>query len=134
MSLLYEKTKKLMLDGDIDMLADNIKAVLIDTDDYTVDGVNHAFLSNIPAAARVATSGNLTGKTTNQGVFDADNVTLTAVTGDVCEAVILYKDTGSPSTSPLIVYLDSGNGLPVIPNGGDITLSWDNGPNKIFKL
>lgn len=28
----------------------------------------------------------------------------------------------------------TGSGLPVTPNGGNITVSWDNGANKIFKL
>lgn len=28
----------------------------------------------------------------------------------------------------------TGSGLPVTPNGGDITIQWDNGANKIFKL
>jgi len=28
----------------------------------------------------------------------------------------------------------SGNGLPITPDGNNITLTWDNGSNKIFKL
>jgi hypothetical protein len=34
-------------------------------------------------------------------------------------------DTGTPTTDRLICYLDSANvtGLPVTPNGGDITLT-----------
>jgi hypothetical protein len=28
----------------------------------------------------------------------------------------------------------TGSGLPVTPNGGNITVTWDNGANKIFKL
>jgi hypothetical protein len=50
-------------------------------------------------------------------------VTFTAVTGDVSEAVILYKDTGVAATSPLIAYIDTATGLPVTPNGGDITVT-----------
>lgn len=36
--------------------------------------------------------------------------------------------------SPLIAYIDTATGLPVTPNGGDITIAWDSGANKIFKL
>jgi hypothetical protein len=94
----------------------------------------HEFLSDIASGARIATSGNLASKTSTLGVFDAADVTLTAVTGTTVEAVVLYKDTGTASTSPLIAYIDTATGLPVTPNGGDETITWDNGSNKIFKL
>jgi len=66
--------------------------------------------------------------------MDAADVTYTAVTGDPSEAVVVYKDTGVEGTSQLIAYIDTATGLPVTPNGGDITIQWDNGINKIFKL
>jgi hypothetical protein len=131
---LYGKGRGHFLDGDIDWSADNIKAILIDVADYTVVIDTHEFLSDIPAAARVATSGNLAGKSSTLGVADADDVTFSAVTGDVSEAVVLYKDTGVEGTSLLISYDNTATGLPVTPNGGDITVQWDNGDNKIFKL
>ncbi len=34
----------------------------------------------------------------------------------------------------LVAYIDSATGLPVIPNGGDITITWDSGANRIFAL
>jgi hypothetical protein len=121
-SALYTPFKKLLLDGDIDLLTDNIKVVLVDAADYTFSAA-HDFLDDVAAGARVATSGNLASKTTTSGSFDSDNVTFTAVTGDVSEAVILYKDTGVAATSPLIAYIDTATGLPVTPNGGDITVT-----------
>ena len=33
---------------------------------------------------------------------------------------MIYKDTGSEATSPLIAYIDTATGLPITPNGGDI--------------
>lgn len=132
---LYDKARKKFLDGDIDWLSDNIKAVLVDTADYTVDLANDEFLSSIAAGARVATSGNLANKTSTGGVADADDITLATVSGDVSEAVVIYKDTGDAATSPLIAYIDSAtSGLPVTPNGGDIIIQWNDGANKIFKL
>jgi hypothetical protein len=121
-SALYTPFKKLLLDGDIDLLTDNIKVVLVDAADYTFSAA-HDFLDDVAAGARVATSGNLASKTTTSGSFDSDNVTFTAVTGDVSEAVFLYKDTGVAATSPLIAYIDTATGLPVTPNGGDITVT-----------
>jgi len=94
----------------------------------------HDFLDDVLAAARVATSANLASKTATAGVADAANVTFSAVTGDPSEALVIYKDSGVEATSPLIAYIDTATGLPVTPNGGDITVTWDDGANKIFKL
>lgn len=131
---LYDKSREKFLDGQLSWSSDNIKIVLVDAADYTVNLATHEFLSDIPSGARVATSDNLTTKTITAGIADADNVTFTAVTGDPSEAVVIYKDTTNAATSPLIAYIDSATGLPVTPNGGDITITWDNGTNKIFKL
>lgn len=88
---------------------------------------------DVPAAARVA-SATLTLSDPAAGVCDAGDVTFSAVTGDPCEALIIYKDTGTEATSPLLAYIDTATGLPVTPNGGNITVTWDSGANKIFKL
>lgn len=131
---MYAKGLEGFLDGSIDWDTHTIKAVLIDAADYTVNLATHDNLDDIPGGARVATSSALSGKTVTDGVADASDVTLSSVTGDPSEAVVLYKDTGTESTSRLICYLDTATGLPVTPNGGDIVLTWDNGANKIFKL
>ncbi len=131
---LYGLGRKAFLDGDIAILTDDIKVVLVDTNDYTVSIDTHDFLDDVPAGARVATSANLGTKTSTLGVFDAADVTFSSVTGDVSEALVIYKDSGVASTSPLIAYIDTATGLPVTPNGGDITITWDSGSDKIFKL
>ena len=131
---LYDLGRESFLKGEISWNTNNIKAVLGDTGLYTPNLVTDQFLSSIAAGARVATSANLTGKTTAAGVADADDVTFTAVTGASIEAVVLYQDTGSPATSRLIGYIDTATGLPVTPSGGDITVVWDSGANRIFKL
>jgi len=96
------------------------------------------FLSDIPIGARVSASGNLASKTTNSprgGVFDAADVTFSSVpAGSPCEAVVIFKDTGTASTSPLIAFIDTATGLPVTPNGADIQIQWDNGRFRIFML
>ena len=131
---LYDKGREAFLTGGINWSGDSIKAVLVDTGAYTVNLATHQFLSDIPAGARIATSANLSAKTVAAGVADAADSLFTAVSGASVEAVVLYKDTGTAGTSPLIAYIDTASGLPVTPNGGDITVVWDNGANKIFKL
>jgi hypothetical protein len=130
---LYTTYKSAALQGDVDLVNDTISAVLVDTNDYTPDTTNHQFLDDIPAGARVA-SANLSNTSVSSGVFDADDVTFSNVSGDECEALVIYQDTGTASTSLLVAYIDNANGLPVTPNGGDITVEWDNGGNKIFAL
>ena len=76
---LYDKARQRFLEGSIAWLTDNIKLILIDADNYTVNLSTHQYLSDIPNLARVATSGNFAGKTSTNGVADADDVTLTLV-------------------------------------------------------
>jgi hypothetical protein len=60
-------------------------------------------------------------------VLGANSLTWTSVSGSQAAYVILYKDTGSSSTSPLLGYIDTATGLPVTPNGGNITINWASG-------
>lgn len=132
---LYGKYRQACLEGGgVAWLTDNIKAVLVDTGAYTVSIDVDQFLSDIPAPARISTSANLSGKTSTLGVADANDPTFSAVTATSIEAVVLYQDTGVAATSRLIAYIDTGAGLPLTTNGGDVTLVFDNGANKIFKL
>lgn len=131
---LYGKAREKFLNGDLDWASDTIKAMLVDTADYTVNINVDEFLSDVPSGAREEISSALTGKTSTLGVADADDPTLTGAVGDPCEAIVIFKDTGVVGTSPLIAYIDTATGLPVTLNSGDVTIQWDSGANKIFKL
>lgn len=130
---LYDLGRQAFLAGDIAWGADDIKVVLTDAS-YTQDLGNDQFLADIDAGWRVATSGNLASKTLTNGTADAADVTFSAVTGNQVTAIVVYQDTGNEATSRLIAYHDTGTGLPVTPNGGDLTVTWDSGSNKIFTL
>jgi hypothetical protein len=121
---LYPKAREAHLNGDISWRDDDIRAILVDLADYTYSTA-HDFLDDIPLAARVATSGSLTSKTSTDGTAKAANVVFGLVTGDESEAVVLYQHTGTEATSRLIVYVDSATGLPVTPVGDDVTVAWD---------
>ncbi len=169
-------------------------------------GPTIANLSDISGGV-IGTAVTLTSPTMVQGVANAAGVTFTSVTGNPVKGLFIYKDTGTASTSTLIllqmgkfiVTCDStaatsatsvivealtagipngtvltfsdgktatlsgaaavgdrvltvsalasgvtvaaralapmtGSNLPVTPNGGNITVTWDTGANKIFKL
>lgn len=131
---LFAKFKENLLNGDIALDTNDIRVILVDTALYTVNLSTHDFLDDIAAGARVAVSGALTTKTTTLGVFDADDKTITAVTGATVEAVVLYVHTGVESTSYLIAYIDTGTGLPFTPNGGDVLVSWSSSATRIFEV
>ena len=131
---LYDLGRESFLKGEISWSGDNIKICLVDSADYTPNTATDQFLSDVTGAGIVATSANLASKTTAAGVADAADVTFSSVTGDVCEYIVVYQDTGVAGTSRLIALVDTATGLPVTPNGGDISVSWDAGADKIFKL
>lgn len=122
-SVLYPKGKAhlLGLATKADLVADNIKVLLIDTADETYNSADE-FHSDVTGAGIVATSGNLASKTVTSGVFDAADVTINTVTGDTVEAVILYKDTGTSATSPLIAWFDVST---FTPNGSNVTVTFN---------
>ncbi len=131
---LYPKWKEALLEGDADadIMNGDVKVALVDTNDYTYDA-SHEFLDDVTGGAIVATSDNLGNKSNTDGVFDADDVTLSNVSGDESEALIIYVDTGSAESSRLVAYIDTGvTGLPVTPNGGDIIITWN--ASGIFAL
>lgn len=109
--------------GTTDLDTDDIRMILYDEG---ADALNLADqdLADIVAGARIATSTNLASKTVGSvaaGVFDHADFVFVAVTGASVESLIYYEHTGTESTSPLIMNLDTWTGLPVTPNGGDIT-------------
>ncbi len=131
---LYEKGRQRFLEGQFNWLTDTIKVYLVSTSAYTVNASTHEFISDISSSARIAGPVTLTAKSTAGGAADAADATFTAVSGGAIGAIVIYADTGTEGTSPLIAYLDTATGLPITPNGGDIIVTWDNGANKIFKL
>ena len=131
---LYDKGRQRFLEAQINWGTDTIKCILVDTAAYTANFATHEFFSDISGSAIIAGPVTLTSKTTTGGAADAADCTFPSVSGASIEAIILYKDTGTAGTSPLIAYIDTATGLPITPNGGDIIVTWDNGPNRIFKL
>lgn len=122
---MYAHGKEGILDGTIVLLTDNLKITLIDEADDTIDLAADEDWADRAAASRVADSGNLASKAVLNGTFDAADVTFSSATGDQAESIDCRQDTGTEATSRLIFNIDTATGLPVTPNGGDITVTWD---------
>lgn len=109
--------------------SDTLKVILIDSADDTIAVNTDEDLNDVAGGAIVAT-GTLASVTavssSNTVTIDAADTTLSAVTGDQSEQVIIYRDSGSGATSQLIAFFDTfASGMPVTPNGGDIVLSYN---------
>jgi hypothetical protein len=130
---IYPLYKQALLTADtnIDIESGTVKCALVDTGTYTYSA-SHQFLSSLSGV--VGTAATLSTNTVTNGVFDsATNPTYSAVSGNTVEALVIYIDTGVAGTSRLVAYIDTGvTGLPVTPNGGDITVTWN--ASGIFAL
>lgn len=102
-----------------------VYASLIDTGTYTFSS-SHQFYSSV-VAGEIGTPQEIGTKTFTSGTFDGDDVTFTAVSGASVEAIVTYvKNAGANTTWRVVHYVDTGaTGLPVTPNGGDITVAWN---------
>ena len=142
MAFLYQKYKnKMMTTGapDLGAPANPIAIALVDGNLYTPDEVNDEFLSDVAGIFSHTGSPDLANPSVVGDVFDADDKTLTAVAaagGTTANYILIYENTGTPANSQLLALLESGDvpGLPITPNDNDITVRWDDGANKIFRI
>ncbi len=131
---LYPSAKQMLLEAQLNWLADPIYAILLDTNYYTYSP-NHTSLADIDGAAFIRSSAVLTGRTSLLGVADANDLSFDPVLGGpIIRAMILVKDGGIAEESKLVAYIDQAVNLPYTPDGRNIVVIWDNGPNRIFHL
>jgi hypothetical protein len=117
-----------VIDRNIDFIADTIKAMLVSSvytpnkDDQFIDTGG----ASDPVDARIGTDQTLGSKATGKDTtsdfayFDAADPTWTAVPGgSTIAGVVIYKDTGTPTTSKILAYIDVTD---TPTNSGDITL------------
>lgn len=138
---VFSKAKEGFLDGSIDLDTAVIKVALVRG--YTYSS-SHSTVSDVTGAGGTlhAVSSGLTGKSVTNGVFDADDVTFTTPSTNTNDHALLVYQASSiaggadvaASSQRVIAWIDTGTGIPIKPAGGDITVVWDSGANKIFSL
>lgn len=129
---LYPRWKQALLEftAGNDLDGQTVKVALV-TAGYSYSSADQYYSS--VSASVVGTPQTLGNKTFTNGIFDADDVTFTAVTGSQVVALVIYIDSGNAATSPVVAFLDTGiTNLPVVPNGGDISVTWNS--TGIFAL
>jgi hypothetical protein len=134
---IYPKWKEALLqnlaDSDLDGSgATGVYAALVDTGVYTYSAA-HEFYSSLSGIVGTEQEIGAT-KTYANGTFDGADVTFPAVSGATVEALVIFrKNAGANTTWRLVEYIDTGvTGLPVTPNGGNITTTWN--ASGIFTL
>lgn len=130
---LYDSGRNGFLNGEIDYTDDTIKMALVSAS-YTPSLAGHNFYSDVSSNV-VGTPQELSSKTTSAGVANCADVNFgTVATGSDVTYILLYKDSGTDSTSQLIALYDTAVGIPFATSGAEITIKIDSGANKLFKL
>lgn len=133
---IYPKYKQSLLNGDTNTAltgtgSTGLFVALVDTGTYTYNST-HQFYSSLSGI--VGTDQEITSTTLTNGLVDGNDVTFPSVSGATAEALVLYrKNAGANTTWRLVAYIDTSvTGLPVTPNSGDITVTWN--ASGIFQL
>lgn len=128
---VYPSCVNAFLRGEIQVETDTVKAQLV--------GLTFAYDDTMTVAADITDTISTPVAVTVDHVADGgvwvDAVDFPAVTeGLTVGGVVLYVDSGSPATSPLLCHTDTGADyapLAVVANGGTIRLAW---PKPALKL
>lgn len=122
-----------VVQGEIDFLTDNIKVICVSR---LLTEVADGFLSDIPTDDRVSDPVALANRSISSSggvsTFFADDVTFTNIVKadpflDDGVTVYLYKDTGTESTSPLLLFWDAFSDLDPpfkLVAGVDLDMDW----------
>lgn len=129
MSVLHLKGIEQAFLGNINFESDTIKLAFM-APTYTPDVVNDSFYSDVSAeVASGSTNQTLAGKdiridgANSQVEFDADDISVASQTFTT-DKVLIYKDTGTPATSPVIATIDIAEGT-LSPVAGTITITFN---------
>lgn len=132
---MFDPGREGFLDGTIDWDTDDIRFALVRA--YTFSAA-HKFISDITTASGVLharTAAGVGTKTVTSGVAGSAAAAFGTVTANASNhGLLIFKHTGADATARAIAYYDTGTGFPIVPGGGDITVSQDAGANKWFKL
>ena len=134
-NFVYAKAKQALLNGQINVSASNYKVALLNSNNYTPNTATDEYVSSIPANAIVSRSNNITNITNVNGVFDADDVSISH-DGTSFNAMVIYQVGSSDSNSRLFFYIDTSTGVPFEGSNSSltVTINWSDTANKILAL
>lgn len=124
---------KKFLNKEIDIDTDTIKVMLL-TNSHSNDPDTQEFIDDV-SANQVSGTGYTAGgatlasktltqdNTNNKAVFDAGDITWSSANGFTARYAVIYKDTGTAGTSPIIAIFDFG--ADKTASGSDFILTWN---------
>jgi hypothetical protein len=140
----FNRGKKEILDGTIDLVAHTMKVMLVTSsytfspDDDFVDngGANDPIDHELTGTGYTAGFGGSgrktlanktfsTDDTGDRGEFDADDFTWTGINAGVIRAMIIYRHNTADTDSVMLAYIDNPSAFPLTTNGGDVTITWN---------
>ena len=118
----------------LDWTTDSIKAYPVGPA-YVVDRDAHIFVAALGANVLGAPVLIANREVLADGVLDGDDLSFADLAaGAIVAAIVIAVDSGTPETSRLQLYFDTGLNLPFIADGDPLSVQWDNGPNRIAKV
>jgi len=118
----------------LDLNTDNMDLSLLDETDSGTISATVVDYDEIDTPTVVATEDTVspTIGSLGVGIYDIADTTFDGggggVTGDAADYLVLWKNSGTPATSPVAAVWDSATtGIPVQPNGGNIIVQWASG-------
>ena len=129
MSFIFNQVKRLVSKKILNLESDRICVVLLN--DYFTPDKDNQFLSEIPKINISSEPVELKNKSFKDYVFDADDISFPCVSGKDITGILIYQGC---KKHHLIGFIDKAFSLPVIPNGGNIDVTWDNGASKILEM
>lgn len=131
-TFLYNSARAKFSTAQIDWPIETVKCVLLNG--AYAPSVQDNFLSDVPNGAIMATR-TMTGLGQTNGIcfgvipeFDA------FLSPSQCIAMLLYIDSGDPTTSQLVYYSADGFGFPFIPQGFNYAVSFDQTAGGYFQV
>lgn len=136
----YSAFKKGLLNAEYDLDTASIKCALVRG--YTFDDTDLTVADVVAGGGTInGTSAALGSPTITAGVFDAADTSISATASAVDHGLLVFQASAvtggadvAQSSQKVITWLDTGTGLPIQPGTGAVTVTWDNGTNKILKV
>jgi len=135
-NFIYAKAKESLLKGEINLISNQLKVLLIDNSIYTPQQNVDQYVSDVPANAIKKMSNALENVTVTLGVVDASDLLIPDYNGLPFNALIGYQVGANDSSSRLVFYVDNAAGLPFPGSSSTspVTIVWENNPTKIISL
>ena len=127
---MFSKGQEAFLEGKVNWVADTIRAALCEG---APNVEKDEFLSQVKT---VVLSDPLKGKSVEGAIGKAKGgVRFQGGGGQSATCMVIFKDTGDPKSSHLLVHVDGlGQGkFPIALNSGDVSFEWPSG-GRIFRV